>query len=178
MCFKNCLALDHWWCSVAWCRRKIITVRGQSYVLRLPKYWSLNPGECVPPSFVAGGGHTRRVERGWGVNILEDARHSSVLYLYRILFAWCIIEEDDASPHLSATVTGVHSRDHCGLVRAGCAFLLHVCEDETQLHAQIFSPSQVFSSSSKDDCCQNFLSLLLRCDKANFWNISLFLRWT
>jgi hypothetical protein len=23
---------------------------------------------------------------GWGVNILEDARHSSVLYLYRILF--------------------------------------------------------------------------------------------
>jgi hypothetical protein len=26
------------------------------------------------------------VERGVGVNILEDARHSSVLYLYRILF--------------------------------------------------------------------------------------------
>ena len=22
----------------------------------------------------------------------------------------------------------VHQRDHCGLVRAGCAFLLHVCE--------------------------------------------------
>jgi hypothetical protein len=34
----------------------------------------------------AGGGHTRRVERGWGVDILEDARHSSVLYLYLILF--------------------------------------------------------------------------------------------
>jgi hypothetical protein len=33
---------------------------------------------CVPPAFVAGGGR--------GVNILEDARHSSVLYLYRILF--------------------------------------------------------------------------------------------
>jgi hypothetical protein len=47
------------------------------------------PGECVPPprlAFVAGGGHTRQVERGWGINILEDARHSSVLYLYRILF--------------------------------------------------------------------------------------------
>jgi hypothetical protein len=64
--------------------------------------------------------------------------------------------------HLSLTVTGVHSRDHCGLVRAGCAFLLHVCEDETQLHAQIFSPSQVFTSSSEDDCHTNFLSLLLR----------------
>jgi hypothetical protein len=24
------------------------------------------PGECVPPAFVAGGGHTRRVERGVG----------------------------------------------------------------------------------------------------------------
>jgi hypothetical protein len=24
------------------------------------------PGECVPPAFVAGGGHTRRAERGVG----------------------------------------------------------------------------------------------------------------
>jgi hypothetical protein len=45
-------------------------------------------GECVPPPFVAGGGNTRRVEGGWGVNILEDARHSSVLYPYRILFGF------------------------------------------------------------------------------------------
>ncbi len=28
----------------------------------------------------AGGGHTRWVERGWGVNSLEDARQCSVLY--------------------------------------------------------------------------------------------------
>ena len=39
-------------------RREIITVRGQSYFSRLPKY--------VPPAFVAGGGHTRRVETGVG----------------------------------------------------------------------------------------------------------------
>ena len=32
----------------------------------------------------------------------------------------------------------VHTRDHTGLVRAGCAFLLHVCEDEFQLHCQFF----------------------------------------
>jgi hypothetical protein len=31
----------------------------------------------------AGGGHTRWVERGWGVNILEDARHCSVLYIHK-----------------------------------------------------------------------------------------------
>ncbi len=35
----------------------------------------------VPPAFGAGGGHTRWVERGWGINISEDARHSSVLYV-------------------------------------------------------------------------------------------------
>ncbi len=39
------------------------------------------PGECVPPAFGAGGGHTRWGGGGGGVNILEDARHSSVLYL-------------------------------------------------------------------------------------------------
>ncbi len=42
------------------------------------------PGECVP--FVAGEDTLAGWRGGWGVNILEDARHSSVLYLYRILF--------------------------------------------------------------------------------------------
>ena len=37
------------------------------------------PGKCVTPAFGAGGGHTGWVEKG--VNILEDARHSSVLYI-------------------------------------------------------------------------------------------------
>ncbi len=35
----------------------------------------------VSPAFGAGGGHTRWVERGWGVNILEEASHCSVLYI-------------------------------------------------------------------------------------------------
>ncbi len=40
-----------------------------------------------PPPFIArralgaGKEHTRWVERGWGVNILEDARHCSALYM-------------------------------------------------------------------------------------------------
>jgi hypothetical protein len=33
------------------------------------------------PAFGARVGHTRWVERGWGVNILEDVRHCSVLYI-------------------------------------------------------------------------------------------------
>jgi hypothetical protein len=41
-----------------------------------------------PPPSPPGGGRTHSPggEGGGGVNILEDARHSSVLYLYRILF--------------------------------------------------------------------------------------------
>jgi hypothetical protein len=37
--------------------------------------------ECVHPAFGAWGGHTRQVERGWGVNSSEDARHCSVFYI-------------------------------------------------------------------------------------------------
>jgi hypothetical protein len=33
-----------------------------------------------PPLVPGGGGHTRWVEMGWGVNSSEDARHSSVRY--------------------------------------------------------------------------------------------------
>ncbi len=41
-----------------------------------------SPGsECVPSWNQKGGGHTRWVERGWGVNSSEDDRHCSVLYI-------------------------------------------------------------------------------------------------
>ncbi len=39
------------------------------------------PASVYPPALGAGGGHTRWVEKGWGFNILEDARHCSVLYI-------------------------------------------------------------------------------------------------
>jgi hypothetical protein len=40
------------------------------------------PGECVPPAFGAGGGHTHYGWRGgWRVNILEDTRHCSLHYI-------------------------------------------------------------------------------------------------
>jgi hypothetical protein len=44
------------------------------------------PGECLPPTFVEGEDTLAGWRGGWGVNIVEDARHSSVIYLYRILF--------------------------------------------------------------------------------------------
>ncbi len=39
------------------------------------------PASVYRPPFGAGGGQTRWVERWWGVNILEHARHCSVLYI-------------------------------------------------------------------------------------------------
>jgi hypothetical protein len=46
------------------------------------------PCECVPPpSFGAGVRHTRWVERGWGVNSSEDARHCSALYICKYFVA-------------------------------------------------------------------------------------------
>jgi hypothetical protein len=47
------------------------------------------PASVYPPAFGAGGGHTRWVERGWGLNILKDARHCSVLYIrkYFVLYS-------------------------------------------------------------------------------------------
>jgi hypothetical protein len=39
------------------------------------------PGECVPLAFGGGGGRTHSLVGGVGVKILEDVRHSSVLYV-------------------------------------------------------------------------------------------------
>jgi hypothetical protein len=55
-----------------YCKRPIQCLVS-SKILTPPPHLS-PPGECV-------GGHTRWVERGWGVNILEDARHCFVLYI-------------------------------------------------------------------------------------------------
>jgi hypothetical protein len=45
------------------------------------------PSECVPSAFGVGEGHTRWAERGVVVNILEDVRHSSVLYICKYFVA-------------------------------------------------------------------------------------------
>ncbi|KAG8201548.1 hypothetical protein JTE90_011223 [Oedothorax gibbosus] len=45
-------------------------------------------------------------------------------------------------PSVSAAISDLaekHQKDHCSLVRSGCSFLLHICEDEHQLFHQFFS---------------------------------------
>ncbi len=64
-----------------YCKRPILCL-ASSKILTAPL-----TARLYPPAFGAGGGHTRCVERGWGVNILEDARHCSVLYICKYLEA-------------------------------------------------------------------------------------------
>ncbi|XP_022521365.2 conserved oligomeric Golgi complex subunit 3 isoform X1 [Astyanax mexicanus] len=46
------------------------------------------------------------------------------------------------SPSINSTITDLTSqsnKDHCALVRSGCAFMAHVCQDENQLYSEFFS---------------------------------------
>uniref|UniRef100_A0A669BZ12 Conserved oligomeric Golgi complex subunit 3 n=1 Tax=Oreochromis niloticus TaxID=8128 RepID=A0A669BZ12_ORENI len=46
------------------------------------------------------------------------------------------------SPCITSTITDLtsqNSKDHCALVRSGCAFMVHVCQDEHQLYNEFFS---------------------------------------
>lgn len=45
-------------------------------------------------------------------------------------------------PSINSTITDLTSqnnKDHCALVRSGCAFMVHVCQDEHQLYNEFFS---------------------------------------
>ncbi|XP_062832018.1 conserved oligomeric Golgi complex subunit 3 [Anolis carolinensis] len=45
-------------------------------------------------------------------------------------------------PSITSTVTELtnrNNRDHCALVRSGCAFMVHVCQDEHQLYDEFFT---------------------------------------
>ncbi|XP_052784576.1 conserved oligomeric Golgi complex subunit 3-like isoform X2 [Mya arenaria] len=46
------------------------------------------------------------------------------------------------APSITSTINDLaskHVRDHCSLMRSGCAFMVHVCEDEYQLYFNFFS---------------------------------------
>ncbi|XP_075708379.1 conserved oligomeric Golgi complex subunit 3 isoform X3 [Rhinoderma darwinii] len=50
--------------------------------------------------------------------------------------------ENLLSPSITSTITDLTSqnnRDHCTLVRSGCAFMVHVCQDEHQLYNEFFT---------------------------------------
>ncbi len=59
-----------------------------------------------PQPLGRGGGHTRWLERGWGVNSTEDARLCSVLYLCKYFVQQAYLR----SLNLSTQVQGIRHR--------------------------------------------------------------------
>ena len=53
-----------------------------------------------------------------------------------------------------------HSRDHCTLVRSGCAFLIHMCQDEYQLFFNFFSVKPPLFDAFLESLCLTFYDLL------------------
>ncbi|XP_050396533.1 conserved oligomeric Golgi complex subunit 3 isoform X1 [Patella vulgata] len=61
-------------------------------------------------------------------------------------------------PSIASTVTDLaakHYRDHCALVRSGCAFMVHVCEDEYQLFFNFFSKPTPLLDQMLEKMCNN-----------------------
>lgn len=66
-------------------------------------------------------------------------------------------------PSVSAAINDLainHQRDHCSLVRSGCAFLLHVCEDEFQLFKQFFSQHTTQLEQFLEGLCMRLYDVL------------------
>ncbi|XP_056411388.1 conserved oligomeric Golgi complex subunit 3 isoform X1 [Hyla sarda] len=56
----------------------------------------------------------------------------------------CYLDQRESllSPSITSTITDLtcqNNRDHCTLVRSGCAFMVHVCQDEHQLYKEFFT---------------------------------------
>lgn len=66
-------------------------------------------------------------------------------------------------PSVSAAITDLaekHQKDHCSLVRSGCAFLLHICEDEHQLFQQFFSQNTKHLEEFLEGLCMRLYDVL------------------
>jgi hypothetical protein len=69
------------------------------------------PASVYPLAFDAGDGHTRWVERRWGVNILEDAGHYSVLYIFKY-FVYLRIKHFLPNSHLINVLCALSEYDN------------------------------------------------------------------
>ena len=78
-------------------------------------------------------------------NLLQDC-HQCYFQQRQTLLGPCV---NDAVSQLLNN----YRKDHCSLVRSGCAFLVHVCEDEHNLFNQFFSlPSPLLDSFLEGLC--------------------------
>ncbi|XP_075055840.1 conserved oligomeric Golgi complex subunit 3 [Mixophyes fleayi] len=77
----------------------------------------------------------------------------------------CYLEQRDnlLSPSITSTITDLtkqNNRDHCALVRSGCAFMVHVCQDEHQLYNEFFSKPTVKLNELLEKMCLSLYDVL------------------
>ncbi|XP_048763824.1 conserved oligomeric Golgi complex subunit 3-like isoform X2 [Ostrea edulis] len=61
-------------------------------------------------------------------------------------------------PSITSTINDLatkHVRDHCALMRSGCAFMVHVCEDEYQLYYNFFTRHSPLLDEMLERLCNN-----------------------
>ncbi|KAK7484256.1 hypothetical protein BaRGS_00024505 [Batillaria attramentaria] len=67
------------------------------------------------------------------------------------------------TPSITTTISDLakkHARDHCALMRSGCAFMAHVCEDEYQLFSNFFSKSTPGLDAMLERLCTHLYDVL------------------
>ncbi|XP_063808892.1 conserved oligomeric Golgi complex subunit 3 isoform X2 [Pseudophryne corroboree] len=77
----------------------------------------------------------------------------------------CYLEQREnlLSPSITSTITDLtnqNNRDHCALVRSGCAFMVHVCQDEYQLYNEFFSKPTVKLNELLEKLCLSLYDVL------------------
>ena len=93
-------------------------------------------------------------------NLLQDC-HQCYFQQRQLLLGPCVTDA------VNELVTN-YSKDHCSLVRSGCAFLVHVCEDEHQLFNRFFSMSTPLLDTFLEGLCTSlydgFRPLIIHID--------------
>ncbi|XP_012680567.2 conserved oligomeric Golgi complex subunit 3 [Clupea harengus] len=77
----------------------------------------------------------------------------------------CYLDQREAllSPSITSTIsdlTGQNNKDHCALVRSGCAFMVHVCQDEHQLYNEFFSKPTLKLDELLENLCLSLYYVL------------------
>ncbi len=98
------------------------------------------------------------------VALIESRSEGAAQYgqaLTDIYTCYCAQREQLISPGVTSSFNDLRTgRDVCGLVRASCAFMLHVCQDEHQLFRHFFTLPSSALDEMLERLCQGLYDLL------------------
>lgn len=98
------------------------------------------------------------------VSLIEQRSEKAEPYqqaLTDIYTCYCAQREQLIGPGVYSSFSDLKDgRDVCGLVRASCAFMLHVCQDEHQLFRHFFNNSSIVLDDMLERLCQGLYDLV------------------